>query len=101
MPPTEVPRDYLDLVAAIEDTAQELGQPVFPEGYPPPGSDSRLQSFSVTPDPGVIEVNIHPRLIGATSCSTEIVYEKRTTRLGAQKLSTVATPHGRRQPFSY
>ncbi len=87
MPPVERTEDYLDLVAAVEDTAEELGQPVFIEGYPPPGSDSRLLNFSVTPDPGVIEVNIHrsaswPELVERT----EIVYEEaRTTRLGAQK----------------
>ena len=87
MPPTERTEDYLDLVTAVEDTAEELGQPVFIEGYPPPGSDPRLQSFSVTPDPGVIEVNIHPSANWRELVDkTEIVYEEaRTTRLGAQK----------------
>jgi uncharacterized protein (DUF2126 family)/transglutaminase-like putative cysteine protease len=51
--------DYLDLVAAVEDTCQYLHQPVWLEGYPPP-SDPRLRSFSVTPDPGVLEVNLPP-----------------------------------------
>ena len=51
--------DWLDLVAAVEDTAEELGRKVVLEGYLPP-RDPRLLHFSVTPDPGVIEVNVHP-----------------------------------------
>jgi uncharacterized protein (DUF2126 family) len=51
--------DYLDLVAAVEDTCQYLGRPVCVEGYTPP-PDPRLRSFSVTPDPGVLEVNLPP-----------------------------------------
>jgi uncharacterized protein (DUF2126 family)/transglutaminase-like putative cysteine protease len=51
--------DYLDLVAAVEDTCAHLDMPVWVEGYPPP-SDPRLHNFSVTPDPGVIEVNLPP-----------------------------------------
>ena len=86
MPPTERMEDYLDLVTALEDTAEEQGQPIFIEGYTPPG-DSRVLHFSVTPDPGVIEVNIHPSATWTEVVErTEIVYEEaRTTRLGAQK----------------
>ena len=51
--------DYLDLIAAVEDTCQFLQKPVWLEGYPPP-SDPRLRSFSLTPDPGVLEVNLPP-----------------------------------------
>ncbi len=51
--------DYLDLVAAVEDTCEHLHMPVWVEGYPPP-ADPRMRSFSVTPDPGVIEVNLPP-----------------------------------------
>jgi uncharacterized protein (DUF2126 family) len=51
--------DYLDLVAAVEDTCRYLDMPVWVEGYAP-AADPRLRSFSVTPDPGVLEVNLPP-----------------------------------------
>ncbi len=58
-PPLYAAEDWLMLAAAVEDTAVELGRKVVLEGYLPP-RDPGLLHFSVTPDPGVIEVNVHP-----------------------------------------
>jgi uncharacterized protein (DUF2126 family)/transglutaminase-like putative cysteine protease len=59
LPYTPVVADYLDLVAAVEDTCRYLGLPVWLEGYTPP-PDPRLRSYGLTPDPGVLEVNLPP-----------------------------------------
>jgi uncharacterized protein (DUF2126 family)/transglutaminase-like putative cysteine protease len=59
LPYTPVVADFLDLVAAVEDTCRYLGVPVWLEGYTPP-PDPRLRSYGLTPDPGVLEVNLPP-----------------------------------------
>ncbi|MBL8704546.1 MAG: transglutaminase family protein [Rhodospirillales bacterium] len=86
MPPLETAEDYLDLCAAVEDVAADRRQKVMLEGYPPP-YDPRLQHFSVTPDPGVIEVNIHPaESWEELATNTTTIYEEaRATRLVAEK----------------
>ncbi|MBI4001264.1 MAG: transglutaminase family protein [Nitrospira defluvii] len=86
MPPQSYLEDYLDLVNAVEQTAAELRSPLWVEGYPP-AYDPRLQSFKVTPDPGVIEVNIHPaKTWDELVANTHILYEEaRQSRLGTEK----------------
>ena len=86
MPPMEQLEDYLDLLAAVEATAQSLNLKIVLEGYPPP-RDPRLKMLAVTPDPGVIEVNIHPaynwgELVEHTEFLYKIAHE---TRLSAEK----------------
>ncbi|HEY1849490.1 MAG TPA: transglutaminase family protein [Candidatus Binataceae bacterium] len=86
MPPVALADDYLELLAAIEDTAAHLSMPVVIEGYTPP-HDYRIRHFSVTPDPGVIEVNIHPAHNWAelVANTTAIYEEARLCRLGTEK----------------
>jgi uncharacterized protein (DUF2126 family)/transglutaminase-like putative cysteine protease len=86
MPPTESMEDYLELIQAVETTARTLETPVVIEGYLPP-QDSRVQVIKVTPDPGVIEVNVHPsRHWGELRDVTRGLYEEaRETRLGTDK----------------
>jgi len=80
--------DYLDLVAAVEDTCEYLHQPVWVEGYTPP-SDPRLRSFSVTPDPGVLEVNLPPASTWdeLEAINTLLFEEARQNRLTAEKFN--------------
>ncbi len=86
MPPVTTLEQYLDILAAVEATAVKLKLPVFIEGYTPP-NDNRLEKLMVTPDPGVIEVNIHPAQNWAqlVDMTTTLYEEARLSRLSAEK----------------
>lgn len=86
MPPVERIEDYLELIAAAENAARDLNLPVHIEGYSPP-QDERINVIRVAPDPGVIEVNIHPAANwqDCVDITTAVYEEARTTRLGADK----------------
>ncbi len=86
MPPLGRLEEYLDLISLVEVTASELELPVVIEGYEPP-RDYRIERLSVTPDPGVIEVNIHPAKSWQEIVdNTVLLYEEaRQCRLGTEK----------------
>ncbi len=89
MPPLARLEDYLDLLQAVEASARNLGVQIVLEGYPPP-RDPRLKVLQVTPDPGVLEVNIHPAHCWEELVEhTEFLYQAaHETRLSAEKFMT-------------
>ncbi|MEC3913908.1 transglutaminase family protein [Nocardia sp. CDC160] len=95
LPPLEDFDAFCDLVARIEAAAAEVGQPVVLEGYAPPG-DSRLQTLSITPDPGVIEVNVQPTSSFAEQARLlDDLYEQaRLARLGTESFDVDGTHSG-------
>lgn len=86
LPPMEALEHWLELIGHIESVAEKLQTPIVIEGYEAP-RDARLKKLSVTPDPGVIEVNIHPSENWEELVAhTEVLYEEaRQSRLGTEK----------------
>ncbi|MDB5502451.1 MAG: transglutaminase-like [Tardiphaga sp.] len=86
MPPVEKLEDYLELITALEATAEEMQLQVHVEGYPPP-FDPRVEVIKVTPDPGVLEINIHPAATWreAVDTTTFLYEEAARVRLGANR----------------
>jgi uncharacterized protein (DUF2126 family) len=89
MPPMPKLDDYLELLGTVESIARERKTPMRIEGYTPP-FDPRVDVIKVTPDPGVIEVNIHPAASWRQMVDTTIgLYEDaRHSRLGVDKYMT-------------
>jgi len=86
LPPVPHAEDFVSLVGAVESAARALSRPVRLEGYPPP-DDPRIARFAITPDPGVIEVNIHPASNWDELAHhvTALYEEARLARLGTEK----------------
>ena len=86
LPPLDSAEIFLDLIASIELTARDLKIPVVLEGYEPP-KDHRLESMKITPDPGVIEVNVYPTTNWKDlTDNTFTIYEQaKQARLGTEK----------------
>jgi uncharacterized protein (DUF2126 family)/transglutaminase-like putative cysteine protease len=86
MPPVEKIEDYLELVTAVEATAEEMQMQVHVEGYAPP-YDPRVEVIKVTPDPGVIEVNVQPAgsWRQAVDITTGLYEDAAKVRLGANR----------------
>lgn len=86
LPPIDWNEHFLELITAIESVAAKTRTRIVLEGYTP-ASDPRITAMSVTPDPGVIEVNVQP----ATDWEhlktiTNTVYEEaRLARLSTEK----------------
>ncbi|MFN8071304.1 MAG: transglutaminase family protein [Mycobacterium sp.] len=94
LPPTDALEHFIDLVARVEAAAAAIGCPVVVEGYGPP-ADPRLQFASVTPDPGVIEVNLAPSASFAEQCAQlQTLYDNaRLARLSTESFDLDGT-HG-------
>ncbi len=86
LPPLRSAGAWVELINVLAESASKTGLRPILEGYEPP-HDPRLTSFRITPDPGVVEVNIHPSKRFAELVErTETLYEAAAhCRLTAEK----------------
>ena len=94
LPPTTDLEHFIDLISRVEQAAAAIAVPVVVEGYGPP-RDGRITSMSVTPDPGVIEVNVAPTgSFAEQRAQLETLYEEaRQARLSTEAFDVDGT-HG-------
>ncbi|MBH0779112.1 transglutaminase family protein [Nocardia bovistercoris] len=95
LPPVDTLADFVDLIGRVEAAAAASGQPVVLEGYGPP-VDARLQTLSVTPDPGVIEVNVQPTASFAEQADllSTLYDQARLARLGTESFDVDGSSSG-------
>ncbi|TNC83140.1 MAG: IMP dehydrogenase [Oleiphilus sp.] len=95
MPPVSSLDEYLDIIARLQASAELLKLKIVIEGYTPP-KDPRLVHFMVTPDPGVIEVNVHPvKDWDSLVDNTQTLYQlAQKSRLGTAKFMLDGTQTG-------
>ncbi len=86
LPPLPTVEAFVELASAVEGAAAALSLPVRLEGYPPL-MDARLGKFELTPDPGVLEVNVQPSSSwqGLCDVSTALYEEARQVGLATEK----------------
>lgn len=85
MPPLDELDDYLALLGIVERAAASHRLPVCVEGYDPP-VDPRLNVLRITPDPGVIEVNLHPAASWPELVSTARTLDEEARGIGLSSL---------------
>ena len=88
--------DYLAVVSAVENAAADLQQPVHLEGYAPP-ADARADFIKVTPDPGVIEVNLQ----AATSWREAVAISQQVYDCARLDAARHVEIHARRAPHRH
>jgi uncharacterized protein (DUF2126 family) len=95
LPPLERVEEAAELVSVLDEVAAELDLPVVLDGYPLP-TDQRVNRLLVTPDPGVIEVNVHPSDSWDTLSDVipALYAEARMVGLGAEKFDLDGTHTG-------